>query len=118
MNEEDFDSSMEARPFGTAEVMHAEAELRRCVALGVALWGRTSHDLQRQLLAPHPQIPAGFDLADLRKLQRSVQIISTASWLPRSTLSSPMIFVGAQRFTTWEARAEIVRRAIEYLDRH
>lgn len=118
MNEEDFDSSMDVRPFGTAEAMQAEAELRRCVALGVALWGRTSHDLQRQLLAPHPQIPTGFELADFRKLQRSVQILSTASWLPRSTLSSPTIFVGTQRFTTWEARLEVVRRAIEYLDGH
>ncbi len=52
MNEEEFDSSMGSRPFGTADAMEAEARMRRCIALGVALWGRTSDDLQRQLLAP------------------------------------------------------------------
>jgi hypothetical protein len=122
MNEEEFDSSMGSQPFGTTDTTQAEAQLRRCIALGKALWGRTSADLQRQLLAPHPEIPLGFDLADFRRLQENVLTISAASdnprlaWLPRSVLFSPSILVGTQRFTTWEAKCEIVRRAIEHLD--
>ncbi len=124
MNEEDFDSSMGSRLFGTADAMQAEAQLRRCIALGAALWGKTSDGLQRQLLAPYPEIPSGFDLADFQKLQQNIQIISEASddprfsWFPRSALSSPTVFVGTQRFTAGEARCEIVRRAIEYLGGH
>jgi hypothetical protein len=34
-----------------------------------------------------------------------------------SPFASPDIFVGAQRFTAWEARCEIIRRAIEYLEK-
>jgi hypothetical protein len=121
MNEEEFDSSLGSRPFGTADVIEAEASMRRCIALGVALWGRNSGDLQRQLLAPYPEIPSGFVLSDFLNLQQTVQTISGASsdprfaWLPRSVLSSPAILVGTELFTTWEARCEIVRRAIEFL---
>ena len=121
MNEEEFDSSVGSRPFGTADAVEAEARMRRCIALGVALWGRNSDDLQRQLLAPHPQIPSGFVLSDFLNLQQHVQTISAASadprfaWLPRSVLSPPAILVGTEAFTTWEARCEVVRRAVEYL---
>jgi hypothetical protein len=120
MNEEEFDSSMNTRPFGTADALHWEAQLRRSVALGVALWGRTPDDLRRQLLAPHPEIPSGFDLDDFRTLEKSVRIATASgdprfAWLPRSVLFSATILVGTQRFTMWEARCEVVRRAIEHL---
>ena len=121
MNEEEFDSSMGSRSFGTADAMEADARMRRCAALGVALWGRTSDDLQHQLFTPYPQIPSGFDLSDFLNLQQHVQTISAASadprfaWLPRSVLYSQTIVIGSDRFTTWEARCEIVRRAVEYL---
>lgn len=124
MDEEEFDSFMPSRPFGTEDAMRADARLRRCTALGMALWGRTLEDLQRQLLAPSPEIPSGFDLADLRELQRSAHQISAcfsdprSKWLSRFASFSPAISVGTQRFTVWEARSEIVRRAIEYLERH
>jgi hypothetical protein len=125
MNEEELNSFLGSRPFGTAEAMQADAQFRRCSKLGAALWGKTPDALQRQLLAPYPEIPSGFDLADFRELQRSIQAISVASgdpkfaWLPRSALSALFnseIFVGTQRFTALEARCEIVRRAIEYLE--
>jgi hypothetical protein len=64
MNEEEFDASTQARPFGTVEVAKAEFQLRRSIALGIALWGKSPEDLQRQLVAPYPQIPSGFDLND------------------------------------------------------
>jgi hypothetical protein len=124
MNEEEFDSVAQRRPFGTADAIGRETQMRRSIALGVALWGKTSKDLQHQLLAPYPEIPAGFDLADFRELQRNVRAISAAqgdprfAWLPHGAVSCPTIFGATQRLTEWEARCEIVRRAIEYLEKH
>jgi hypothetical protein len=75
MDEEAFDSwmhSRHSRPFGREDAKRAEAQLLRCTkllaTLGVALWGRTSGDLQRQLLAASPEVPSGFDLPDFREL--------------------------------------------------
>jgi len=127
MDEQEFDSLMQTRPFGRDEAMQADLQLRRGVTLAIALWGGTPDDLQRQLLAPSPEIPSGFDLTDLRELQRSAEKISARmsdlsdpryAWLSRLAFSYQTIFVGAQRFTAWEARCEIVRRAIEYLENH
>jgi hypothetical protein len=123
MDEEDLDALLHSRPFGRDDAMRADARARRASTLAVALWGRNSGDLQRQLLAAHPEIPSAFDLADLRDLQRTVQTIAARLSDPRSTWSLPLagssvvIFVAGQRFTEWEARCEIVRRAIEYLER-
>jgi hypothetical protein len=122
MNEEEFDSWMGLRPFRTSDALEFEAQAGRCTLLGMALWGRTSEDLQRQLVAPHPRIPAGYDLVDYRKLQQTLQAMANADanprfkWLPRGLLFSETIVVGTQAFTTWEARYEIVRRAIDYLE--
>jgi hypothetical protein len=52
MDEEEFDSLMQWRSFGTDDAIREDARLRRCATLGTALWGRTSEYLQRQLLAP------------------------------------------------------------------
>jgi hypothetical protein len=72
VNEEEFDALMEWRPFGTGDMVRWEAELHAStglvMTLGAALWGKTSEDAQRRLLASRPEIPAGFDLADFRKL--------------------------------------------------
>ena len=125
MDEQEFDSLFPLQPFGTAEAMREDARLRRCGTLGLALWGRTFDDLRRQLLAPYPEIPSGFDLNDFRELQRTAQLISSAlassrnAWLPPFPLaiSSPAIFVGTQGFTPWEACCEILRRVIEHLEK-
>ena len=123
MNEEEFDALMQDRPFGTGDAMRAEAQLRRIFTLGAALWGRISDDLQRQLQAPHPEIPPSISLPDLRELLRSVEIMLAAFHDEKSALasisialSSPTISIGQQQFTAWEARCEIVRRAIKYLE--
>ena len=127
MNEEEFDALMKSRPFGTEDVVHWEAEQRAntslVMTLGVALWGKTSEDAQRQLLASHPEIPAGFNLADFRKLlQWTTKLASVAlaaqrmRGVPPSVLPSPTVFVGSKGLTSWAARCEIVRRAIEYLE--
>jgi hypothetical protein len=103
------------------EALEDEAQSRRCIALGVALAGKDCLRSASQLLAPHPEIPSEFDLSDYRRLLRAAQTIAVSSdsrfaWLPRSVLFSPRIFVGARRFTAWEARSKVVRRAIEYLN--
>ncbi len=121
MDEEEFDSLTRLRPFGREDAMRVDAQWRRIATLGQALWGRTSDDLQRQLLARYPDIPPNFDLADFRRLQQSAHKISAALGGPRFAWMSPLsrsssILVGTQRFTAWEARCEIVRRAIEYLE--
>ncbi len=124
MNEEEFDSSLPMRPFRREDAMQAEAEAGRCTTLGLALWGRTPADLQCQLDAPYPEIPAGCELADLRSLQHYLDRLAAAAASPRNTWLSPLalsslrILAGTQPVTAWEARYEIVRRAIDYLQKH
>ncbi len=113
MDEAEFDSLADWRPFERADAGRYEAAAARCTSLAVARWGKTSGQLQRQLEAPHPAIPAGFELTDFRKLEQWAQSMTSAcsgdprfSWLPRTL-----------RLSEWQARLEIVRRAIEYLER-
>jgi len=103
--------------------MREDARWGRCGTLGTLLFGRTSDDLRRQLLASHPEIPPGYDLADFRGLQRHLEMVSGALSDPRNTWLSPLrtaafgvIEVGTQRLSVWEARLEILRRAIAYLE--
>jgi hypothetical protein len=128
MNEEEFDALTKWRPFGTEDAIRWYAQFRGDTGLGTtlgsALWGRTSEDLQRQLLAPHPEIPSGFDLSDFRKLlQWTAQMSSAVLAIHRmrglspAVLPPPAVFVGTQGLTVWEARCEIVRRAIDYLEK-
>src|SRR5579871_378531 len=103
MNEEEFDSLMKGRPFGTQDALRADAQMRRIFTLGAALWGRTPADLQRQLRASNPEIPQAISLTDLRELLRSVEAILTVFHDEKNALatplSSPTITVGTQRFT-------------------
>jgi hypothetical protein len=68
MDEEEFDALMKSQPFGTKDAMQPDARLRLCSTLGIALWGRSHEDLQRQPLVPYPQIRSGFALADFQEL--------------------------------------------------
>jgi hypothetical protein len=128
MDEEEFDALMKLQPFGTEDAMHWYAQIRDDIGLGMtlgsALWGRTSEDLQRQLLAPHPEIPSGFDLADFRKLlhwtaqmSSAVLAVQRMRGLSPAVLPPPAVFIGTHGFTMWEARCEIVLRAIDYLEK-
>jgi hypothetical protein len=125
MNEEEFDALIKARPFGTEDAMRWDAQIRGdfglCMTLGAALWGRTSEDLRRQLLASHPEIPPGVGLADLRKLlQVTAQAASAVLLIQQryglSPGAAPVVTAGTQSFNLWEARHEIVRRAIDHLE--
>jgi len=114
MDEEELDSLIQRRPFGTEDGKRADLQFRRTLSLGNILFGKTSDDLRRQLLAPFPQIPSGFELADFRELLRSTERLSAA--MSRFSLAFKTIVVGTQRYTEWEAQCEIIRRAIEYLE--
>jgi hypothetical protein len=128
MDEQEFDALFQ-QPFGREDFQRLEAGLGRCGTLAAALFGRTPEDLCRQLVASHPEIPSGFTLADFRDLERHAQTISglvlSGSSNPRLVWLSPWltqfasatITVDGQGYTVWEARSEIVRRAIEYLER-
>jgi hypothetical protein len=114
MEEQEFDSRF-PRPFVPEDAIQADDRARRCTALAIALWGNADY-LQRQLLASHPEIPSGFELADFRELQQSV-LIFQRFWSNRDLVRRrfPM-FIGAQHPELWEAGREVLRRAIEYLE--
>jgi 16S rRNA G1207 methylase RsmC len=122
MNEEEFDSLAAWQPYRAAEARRMEAQMARHAALAVALWGGTSADLERQLSGRYPAIPSGFALTEYRELHRSAKKMAAAmggpqsAWSSRWAHSSWVISVGAQRYTAWEAKSEIVRRVIEYLE--
>ncbi|HEV2195225.1 MAG TPA: hypothetical protein VGR55_06565 [Candidatus Acidoferrum sp.] len=123
MDEQEFDGLFSSHPYGTQDAMREDARWRRCATLGTLLFGRTPDDLRRQLLASHPEIPPGYDLADFQDLQRHLEMVSGALSNPRNTWLSPLgtaafgvIEVGTQRLSVWEARLEILRRAIAYLE--
>jgi hypothetical protein len=124
MDEFEFDSLVGSQPFGTQDASRFDLNLRRNAALGLALWGKTPEDLRHQLLVPHPEIPAGFNLTDFRELHRYAQALAAhtvgprSSWLPPVATYSPIVEAGTERFNLWEARSEIVRRAIEYLEKY
>lgn len=80
MDDEEFDSLLQSRSFTTRDAARADAQLRRRAMLGNALWGRTLDDLKRQLVAPHPEIPAGFDVKEIRELYRWLQNVSSPAY--------------------------------------
>ena len=123
MDEQEFDALFSSGPFGTRDALREDARLGRCATLGALLFGRTPDDLRRQLLASHPEIPAGYDLADFLGLQKRLEMITCALRDSRNTWLSPLasaafdvIELGTQRLSVWEARLEILRRAINYLE--
>src|SRR5215467_8380195 len=125
MDEQEFDALFSSRPFGTQDALCEDARSRRGATLSSLLFGRTLDDLRHQLLAGHPETPSGYDLADFHDLLRHLEMVTAALNNPRNTWLSPLgaaafgiIEVSAQRFSVWEARIEIVRRAIDFLENH
>jgi hypothetical protein len=122
MNEDEFDAWMNLRGprrFGIADAARLEAEQRAktrlVMTLGEALWGKTAADAERQLQAPHPEIPAGFDLADFHALLAFTAQLNTSVVTLEKLRGVPP--VGNKSLTLWAARHEIVRRALDYLER-
>ena len=123
MDEQEFDALFSSRPFGTQDALRADARWGRCGTLASLLFGRTPDDLRRQLLASHPEIPPGYDLSDFHVLQRHLEMVTTAlsnqrnTWLSHlRTAAFGVMQVGTQRLSVWEARLEVLRRAIDYLE--
>jgi hypothetical protein len=101
MDEDELNSLTHLRPFTTEDAARAEFEAVRLTALSGALWGKSPADLQRQLLAPHPEIPHHVDLDELRKLQRNAQALVNAlnnsrrpSWLSVARSSAVVVVCG------------------------
>jgi hypothetical protein len=123
MDEHDFDALREWRSFKSSDVRRVE----RLGMFALGLWGRTLEDLHRQLAADHPALPPGCDLADLRRLFGQAQSVlavytketmdhNTRIFVDRFLRPHDVIVVGTQRFTPWEARCEVARRAIVWLE--
>ncbi|HEV2135279.1 MAG TPA: hypothetical protein VGR47_13675 [Terracidiphilus sp.] len=117
MDEENFFESRGWRPFGTQDAARIEAQWRRFSALGQALWGSRSEHLERQLQLSHPEIPAGFALEDFRELLKFMDLTTRHSWARSWSDFSQTVSVGTEELTRWEARRQIVIRAIEYLEK-
>ncbi len=123
MDEHAFDSMRQWRGFSTKDARQIERQFERIATLGLALWGRTPDDLRRQLAADHPVIPSGCSLADLQHLFGQAQSMLSAYLrdhnmrilLDRALKAGVIIEIGAQSFTVLEARYEIARRAIDWL---
>jgi len=125
MDKDEFGSFRKLQPFGTTDAVQLTAQLGRCHSLARGLWGTTTEDLRRQLQKPRPDIPSGFDLADFQLLLRESSRITSMNldhwwytWMRPKLAFPEIIDVGPRRFTEWQARAEIARRAIEYLQDH
>jgi len=124
MDEQEFDGLFSSRPFGTQDAKREDARWRRCATLGALLFGRTTDGLRRQLLTSHPEIPPGYDLTDFRDLQKHMEMVNSSLNNPRNNWLSPLmrgaafgvIEVGTERLSVWEARLEVIRRAIDYLE--
>jgi hypothetical protein len=127
MDEEDLDNLL-LQPLDHLELTKIDAGMLRPATLAQALWGTTRLDLERQLLALHPAVPPTFDLADYRALERSTQRVlmllqnrAVARLFARMTsnlfaATNPPVVIGSIKYTEIEARHEIVRRAIQYLE--
>jgi hypothetical protein len=118
MDEQEFDAWAGSRSFDMKL-------FERAAALAGLLWGAGIEHMQRQLLAPHPEIPAGFSLDDFRNLQRQSEALLVAlerkppglQWGSLRFTMDTKIQVGSQSFTYPEACYEIVHRAIDFLER-
>jgi len=78
------------------------------------LWGNAEH-LRQQLIAAFPEVLAGFGIAELIVLQRLAKValaLGERVFLPVGFPNRTLIVAGGDRFTVWEARYEIVRRAL------
>src|SRR5690242_5374758 len=112
MDEHDFEKARSWKSFSSNDVKNAE----RLPAIGLALWGRTPEDLRQQLLAATPKVPRGCSLADLKLLEQQAKLmLQNPSKFGR--FGNEAIVIGTQTFNGLEARCEVVRRAIEDLEK-
>lgn len=119
MDEQHFDSLRSWQPFQCQD----DQVFLRLITIARGLWGRTTEDLRRQLLAPTPAIPAGCTLKELEQLGKNAeQMLRHDLARRRAFLTMPsqlrtdeFIVIGSERLSTLEARLEVARRAIHKL---
>ncbi len=115
MNEHEFFAQHPMRPWKSSDFQEASPSAP-ALWLSARLWGDIGRTT-RQLLADSPEIPNGLDLSELRTLERML-VYFGGTWpatpgIPKGSV----IVIGGHSFTIHEARCEIVRRAIEFLER-
>jgi hypothetical protein len=113
MDEQEFFSSNRFRALRPSDL----EDFQRLMILGTKLWGDIQY-LTHQLLAPSPEIPDGVGLRELLTLARWAKMCldlgDRAAFLPvpRGTV----VTVGGRRFSFYEARYEVVKRAIASIE--
>lgn len=85
--------------------------------LSAKLWG-DADNLQRQLSATRPIVPEGLGLAELRFLERlAFAFLQMKDRVPvPGFVKNATIVAAGRRWSIFEARYEIVRRAIESVE--
>lgn len=86
------------------------------LTLSTKLWG-DAENMKRQLFAPRPIVPEGLGLAELHFLERvAFAFLQMKDRAPIPGFIKGMTIIAAgRRWSIFEARYEIVRRAIESL---
>jgi|SRR5579862_5638260 len=115
MNEHEFFAQHPMRPWKRSDFENALPSAP-AFWLCAKLWGDVER-MTRQLLANSPEIPVGLGLPELRTLE-GMLVRFGESWpatpgIPKDSV----LMIGGLCCTMWEARYEIVRRAIEFLER-
>lgn len=120
MDEDEFFAQHPMHPWTRSNFENAHQEgtaLAQALWLSNKLWG--DHEtMKHQLLATSPEIPAGIGLLELRALERMARLglrYSDTQYSPRAPKA--FVWIGERSLTIWEARYEIVRRAIDSLER-
>ena len=124
MDEQQFDAMRQWRGFSSGDARKIERQFQQLATFGLGLWGRTADDLRRQLALDHPEIPAGCVLADLQHLLGQARAMLSAyptmdhnmRILLDRCVGTEAIKIHGERLTVLEARYEIARRAIEWLE--
>lgn len=120
MDEDDFFAQHLMRPWTRSDFESAHREgtaLAQALWLGNKLWG-DAETMRSQLLAASPEIPSGMGLPELCALERLARLGLRygGSWhWPRA--SRAFLWIAGRSLTIWEARYEIIRRAIDFLER-
>lgn len=115
MNEHEFFAQHPMRPWKRSDFQNAGASAP-ALWLCARLWGDVER-MTRQLLANSPEIPAGLGLRELRTLERMLVHFGDGWPATPGIPKDSRIVIGGLSYTMWEARYEIVRRAIEFLER-
>ncbi len=115
MKEQEFFARYPMRPWKSSDFQGASPSAPP-LWLSARLWGDAGR-MTHQLLADSPEIPTGLALPELRTLERLLVHFGGGWPATPGIPKESVIMIGGLSYTMWEARYEIVRRAIEFLER-